>query len=127
MTEHANDILRQIRESDERMANATGASYPDIQPPAPPPLDGTADNPETILPSTFETEAAQTDTWDRGDQDSGEDGVSVRLQTRTAYDDTSDEKLYAYYRTFVFDSNGVLKTISAETRVTVDTPEDCDT
>ena len=53
--------------------------------------EGTHVTPETILPSTFETEAAQTDTWDVDDQDEGEDGVSVRLQTRTTYDDTSDE------------------------------------
>lgn len=86
---------------------------------------GTAGIPQVILPSAFETEAAQNDTWDRDSPAEGKDGVSVRLQTRTAYDDGSDEKLYAYYRTFIFDSAGNLKTISAETRVTVDTPEAC--
>ncbi len=86
---------------------------------------GTADTPETILPAAFETEAAQADTWDRDNQDSGEDGVNVRVVMRVVYDDASDEKLYAHYRTFKFDSEGALMTISAETRVTVDTPGLC--
>jgi len=90
-----------------------------------PPRLGTADSPVTILPEDYETETAQSDAWDRDDQ--GEtDGVEIRLTTRVAYNDAGDELVYAFYRTFTFDSLGVLKAISTETRVLVDTPGPCD-
>lgn len=87
---------------------------------------GTATSVDDILPvgADFELEAAQTDTWDRASQ-GATDGLTIRLCTRVAYDDTSDETLYAFYRQFKFDSAGQLATISAETRVTVDVPVDC--
>ena len=83
---------------------------------------GTAVTPAVLLPAAFETEAAQADTWGRDNPSAGTDGVSVRLQTRSAYNEAGDQKLYAYYREFVFDSRGCMKSISAETRVIVDTP-----
>jgi len=86
---------------------------------------GTANDPAVILPSSFETESAQSDTWDRANPPSGKDGVKVRLQTRTAYNESGDQKLYAYYREFTYDSLGKLASISAETRVIVDTPGAC--
>lgn len=86
---------------------------------------GTLADPAVILPAAFETEAAQTDAWDRASPPEGKDGVSIRHQTRTAYVHDGDEKLYAYYRTFTYDSSGKLATISAETRVEVDAPDDC--
>ena len=83
---------------------------------------GTAVTPAVLLPAAFETEAAQADTWDRVNPPAGKDGVTVRLQTRSAYNEAGDQKLYAYYRELVFDSRGCIKSISAETRVIVDTP-----
>lgn len=63
--------------------------------------------------------AAETNTWTFG----GTNGVKVTLQTRTYYDHTATSPvLYAYYRTFTFDRNGRLYSISAETRYVVDTP-----
>jgi len=85
----------------------------------------TSVNPAVILPAAFETEAAQTDAWAITSQPAGTDGVQVRLQTRTAYNEVGDKTLYAFYRDCVFDSGGCLKSVSAEYRVAVDTPEDC--
>ncbi|GAH45853.1 unnamed protein product [marine sediment metagenome] len=86
---------------------------------------GTADVPAVILPAAFENETAQTDDWDRDAPPGGKDGVEVRVQMRTAYCDAGDETLYAFYRTFTYDSQGNLVTISAETRVSIDVPEAC--
>jgi len=86
---------------------------------------GSANDPAVILPSNFETETAQSDSWDRASPPSGKDGVKVRLQTRTAYNESGDQKLYAYYREFTYDSLGKLASISAETRVIVETPGAC--
>ena len=74
--------------------------------------------------TTAETEAAQADTWDVTNQGSDE-GLEMVQLTRTAYDHTSDETLYAYYRTFSYDANGHLTDVSAETRVTIDAPTAC--
>ena len=63
--------------------------------------------------------AAQTNTWTFG----GTNGVAVTVQTRTYYDHTaSTPVLYGYYRTFTFDRNGKVYSISAETRYTIDQP-----
>jgi hypothetical protein len=85
----------------------------------------TADTPYAVLPATFETAAAQTDTWAIGSQPAGTDGLTIRVQTRTAYDDAGDETLYAYHRTLTVSADGRLLAISAETRETVDVPEEC--
>ncbi len=79
---------------------------------------------EATVGTTAETEAAQSDTWDITNQPSNL-GVTLTAMTRIAYDDTGDETLYAYYRDLTFASLGALTSISAETRVTVDTPEAC--
>ena len=82
-----------------------------------------AENPDQVG-TTSEIEPAQIDDWDQSDQ--GEfDGVIVTMQTRSAYNHLGDQKLYAFYRDVKFDVNGRLMTISAETRVTIDTPEVC--
>ena len=75
--------------------------------------------------TTDETEAAATDEWDREDQAENAAGVKVNVLTRMAYDNTGDEKLYAYYRRFDYDSMGHLIAVGQETRVTIDTPESC--
>lgn len=84
---------------------------------------GTHDSPASVG-TTAETEAAQTDTWDRDSQGSN-DGVEFTVLCRQAYDSSGDETLYGYYRTVTYDSLGNLATISAETRVTIDTPGLC--
>ena len=89
-------------------------------------VDAGAKNPSTTKTNLTTTAnggegnaAAQTNTWTFG----GTNGVSVTLQTRTYYDHTaSTPVLYGYYRTFTFDRNGKLYSISAETRYTIDPP-----
>ena len=65
------------------------------------------------------TAAAQTNSW----VFDGTHSVAVTLQTRTFYDHTATTPvLYGYYRTFTYDRNGKLYSISAETRYAIDTP-----
>jgi len=86
---------------------------------------GTAESPLTLDPTDFENESAQSDSWNRDSQNEN-DGLLVRIQTRTVYNHLgSPPRLYAFYRTFEFDSSGMLKSVSGETRVTVDEPVDC--
>jgi len=88
---------------------------------------GTCGSPADMLPAAadFETEAAQTDTWERESPPANTDGLTIRIQTRTAYNEAGDQKLYAYFRQLKFDSTGLLVSVSAETRVVVDVPEAC--
>ncbi|MFO8007983.1 MAG: hypothetical protein R6V05_09615 [Candidatus Brocadiia bacterium] len=67
-----------------------------------------------------ELEPAQADDWDRD-----ETALRLRALTRLAYDHQGSQVLYAYYRDLAFDPDGRLVAVSAETRVTVDTPEAC--
>lgn len=90
---------------------------------APTPV-GTADDPLVMLPADVSLETAQTDTWDRTDQGEN-DGLAAKVVTRVVYNDTGDQVLYFFYRTYTHDDLGALLTISAETRVTVDTPATC--
>lgn len=65
------------------------------------------------------TAAAKTNNWTYN----GTSGVKVTKQTRTYYDHTSSSPvLYGYYRTFLYDKNGRLYSVSAETRYEIDTP-----
>jgi hypothetical protein len=86
---------------------------------------GTAEDPAVLEPEDFEQETAATDEWDITDPPAGKDGVTVRVQTRTAYNDAGDQKLYAFYRDLTFDSRGCLVAATGETRVEIDAPEDC--
>ncbi len=69
-------------------------------------------------------ESGLTDTWDRSNQ-TGKSGVCITMQTRTVYNDAGDEILYGYLRDFHFDGEGKLESISAETRIIIETPEVC--
>jgi hypothetical protein len=62
------------------------------------------------------TEAAMTDSWDRNNPGSGKIGLSLTVQTRTAYNPAGDRVQYGFNRTITWDSNGRLLSISAETR-----------
>jgi len=78
------------------------------------------DSPANSVGTTAETEAAQTDSW------TVEDGtLGLTALTRMAYNHAGDETLYGYYRTFKFDAQGHLTSVSTETRVTIDVPEAC--
>ena len=74
---------------------------------------------------TGDNETAAIDDWDVTDQGEN-DGVEVKLTTRVVYDDSASTPiLYGFHRTFTYDSMGHLAEISAETRYTIDEPEDC--
>ncbi len=97
-------------------------------------MSGSAVTPAVLTPTPEGTETAATDTWDvdvpaeivpATDPITYYDGVTIKLHTRTVYNDTGDKVLYGFYRLFTFDSAGLLKTISAETRYTIDTPGAC--
>ncbi len=61
------------------------------------------------------TSSTNSTTWTAG----GTKGVVVRLTTRTMWSGTY---LYGFYRDLTFDKNGMLYSVSGETRYTIDTP-----
>ena len=73
---------------------------------------------DTLGSDTEGDETALTDTWEAG---KGK-GLSEWYVSRVVYDDTSDEVLYVFLRNRVKDEYGRLFSVSAETRVIVDTP-----
>ncbi len=89
------------------------------------PDEGTASDPAIAYEGTFENETASALTWSRSSPPEGKDGVQLMSQTRTAYDHAGDEKLYGFYQILTFDSMGLLKAASAETRVEIDAPDVC--
>ncbi len=79
-------------------------------------------SPTDLTVSGEGTAAAKTGTSNQWTCD-GTKGVKFTVQTRTYYDHTaSTPVLYGYYRTFTFDRNGRLYSVSAETRYEIDTP-----
>lgn len=70
-------------------------------------------------------EAASTSTWAINNQSTTR-GLSITVQTGQRYDASATTPiLYAYLRTLTFDANGHLTAVSAESRVVIDTPEEC--
>lgn len=79
-------------------------------------------SPKDLTVSGEGTAAAKTGSSNQWTCD-GTQGVKFTVQTRTYYDHTaSTPVLYGYYRTFTFDRNGRLYSVSAETRYEIDTP-----
>ena len=79
-------------------------------------------SPKDLTVSGEGTAAAKTGDTNAWECD-GTKGVKFTVQTRTYYDHTaSTPVLYGYYRTFTFDRNGRLYSVSAETRYTIDQP-----
>lgn len=70
-----------------------------------------------------EAESASSNTWDISSQTFR--GVRFPIITRVAYNEAGDETLYGFYRMLIFDANGHLTFVSAETRYTIDAPEAC--
>lgn len=100
-------------------------------------LEGSIENPYLVGRDAYEggeiinDEEADDGSWDRDApkpiEQEGEEtnGLQLTIQTRAAYFDAGDQILYGYFRDLVFDSNGLLVTVSGETRTIIDTPEDC--
>lgn len=83
---------------------------------------GAAENPgatiTTIGAASEGADAASTNTWTAGTAN----GLSEWYVSRVVYNHTGDKKLYSFLRKRTYDSSGRLYSISAETRVEVDTP-----
>jgi hypothetical protein len=67
------------------------------------------------------TLAADATSWSRATDGTP---LTMTVQTRT-YWDSSGGVLYQYLRTFTYDARGLLLSVSAETRSTIDTPGAC--
>lgn len=85
------------------------------------PIGETA-SPTTLGAASEGSEAADSSTWSRTTNGTP---LQIYIQTRTAYYDAGDEKLYGYFRLFTYDACGLLISVGAETRVEVDVPEAC--
>lgn len=79
---------------------------------------GAAENPPSktnLANAAPGTDTINSSSWTAG----GSKGVTVRFHTRTMWSGTT---LYGFYRDMVFDTNGRLYSVSAETRYTIDSP-----
>jgi len=85
---------------------------------------GAADNPgasiTTIGAATEGSETASSDTWTAGTAN----GLAEWYVSREVYNDAGDEILYSFLRKRTYDKYGRLYSVSGETRVTVETPEE---
>ena len=67
--------------------------------------------------------AANTNSWDVASQGEGKTGIEITICTGVGFDGTT---LEAWTRDFKFDAKGNLVEVSAESKYTIDEPEDCD-
>lgn len=86
---------------------------------------GTLASPATVGTNTEGVEAANATTWSKSSPPGGTDGLDLWMISRVGYFHAGNRTLYAYARKLTFDSAGALRTVSDETRVTVDVPETC--
>jgi hypothetical protein len=93
------------------------------------PLNSTLSNPATLGSAAEGLEAATLNTWTRDGTTSGSNYAGVPLDlwmvSRVVYNDVGDKCLYAYLRKVSFDSLGLLRSVSSESRIVVDAPELC--
>ena len=78
----------------------------------------------TLGTNTKGDEAAETDTWTYGDVDGNgtKKGLWFWIQVRQAYYNSGDHKWYAYARKVSFTTTGNLYSVSAATRIEVESP-----
>jgi hypothetical protein len=93
------------------------------------PLAGTLANPATLGSAAEGSESVATNTWTRDGITSGSNYAGVPLDlwmvSRVVYNDLGDKCLYAFVRKLSFDSLGLLRAVSSESRIVVDAPELC--
>ena len=70
-------------------------------------------------------DAALGDAWNRDSPGTGQ-GLTLTLMTRWTYNAAGDATIYGFFRDLHFDSNGQLQSITAETRVAIETPVNCE-
>lgn len=83
---------------------------------------GATASPTTIGSTSLGSESADTATWSRA---SNSTPVNVYLISRVVYNAAGDKTLYSFVRQLSFDSRGLLLSVGAETRITVDVTEAC--
>lgn len=83
-------------------------------------IDGNRSSPDTVGSNSEGSTTASTSTWSQGTTP-----VDVWVVGRVVYDHAGDETLYAMARKLQFDGLGRLYAVSAETKITVDAPDDC--
>jgi len=93
-------------------------------------VPGTSDNPEVLgpLPEGPESASASYSASPSGSASASyesSDGIQLNVITRVVYNEDGNEILYGFYRTMLFDSVGLLVSISDETRYIIDTPGAC--
>jgi hypothetical protein len=82
---------------------------------------GRTDSPTTLGGASEGSESADSSTWARG----GGTPLVLYVVSRTVYNEAGDKTLYSFVRPLTFDARGVLVSVGAETRVTVDVTEAC--
>lgn len=83
----------------------------------------TTGSPTALGSSSEGSESADSSTWTRGLATT--DGVTLWVTCRVVWNETGDKVLYSFARQLLFDSCGLLRKISAETRINVDTAGPC--
>lgn len=83
---------------------------------------GRTDSPTTLGSASAGSETADGATWSKA---SDATPVNVYVVSRVVYNPSGDQALYSFVRMMSFDARGLLVSVGAETRVTVDTTEAC--
>lgn len=78
-------------------------------------------SPDTLGAASEGSETADSGTWTRD----GSTPLEFYVQSRSGYFESGNETLYQYLRKVTIDACGKIVSVGAETRVTVDVPEDC--
>jgi hypothetical protein len=83
---------------------------------------GRTDSPTTLGRTSDASESAESTTWAKATDGSP---VNLYVVSRVVYNPAGDQALYSFLRMMSFDARGVLVSVGAETRVTVDATEAC--
>jgi hypothetical protein len=82
---------------------------------------GATSGPVVLGSNTEGSEAASTDTWSL----TNGHPLDLWVVCRVVYNDGGDKALYSFLRKLSFDTVGILRSVSVETRVTIDGTETC--
>ncbi len=83
---------------------------------------GATASPTTIGGTSLGSESADTATWSRA---ANATPLNVYLISRVVYNAAGAKTLYSFVRQLSFDARGLLLSVSAETRISVDVTESC--
>ena len=83
---------------------------------------GRTDSPATLGSTSDASESAESTTWSKATDGTP---LNVYVVSRVVYNPAGDQALYSFVRMLSFDARGLLVSVGAETRVTVDATESC--